>query len=101
MDAAELPVDPERQPRRQKQALSERERDILVFERQWWAHPGAKDKAIRERFEVSPTRYYQLLNDLIERPAAMEAEPTLVKRLRRLRATRVRARSAKRSTEAP
>src|ERR1700741_2288618 len=100
MDAAPLPVGPERQPQRQKQALSERERDILVFERQWWAHPGAKDKAIRERFEVSPTRYYQLLNDLIEGPAAMEPEPTLVKRMRWLRAARARARSAKRSTEA-
>jgi hypothetical protein len=73
--------------------LSERERDILAFERQWWSHPGAKEAAIRERFEMSTTRYYQVLNDLIERPAAMEAEPALVKRLRRLRSVRARARS--------
>ena len=98
MDAAELPAEP-RQPAPRPPAprdLSSRERDILAFERQWWTHAGAKEKAIREVFEVSPTRYYQLLNDLLEKREALEADPMLVKRLRRLRALRQRARSAKR-----
>lgn len=77
--------------------LTERERDILSFERKWWSHAGAKEKAIREEFEVSATRYYQLLNDLLEKREALEADPALVKRLRRLRAVRQqRRRSPKR-----
>ncbi|HEU5471718.1 MAG TPA: DUF3263 domain-containing protein [Actinophytocola sp.] len=77
-------------------ALTDRDRRILAFERQWWAHAGAKEKAIRDEFEVSPTRYYQLLNELLEKRAALEADPMLVKRLRRLRTGRQRARAAKR-----
>jgi hypothetical protein len=45
---------------------------------------------------MSATRYYQALNALIDRPAALSADPMLVKRLRRLRAARQRARSARR-----
>jgi hypothetical protein len=78
------------------EALSERDREILAFERQWWKYAGAKEQAIRELFDLSATRYYQVLNALIDTPAALAADPMLVKRLRRLRATRQRARSARR-----
>ncbi|MEO3928190.1 DUF3263 domain-containing protein [Micromonosporaceae bacterium B7E4] len=73
-------------------ALSEREREILAFERRWWKHAGAKEQAIRDAFDLSATRYYQLLNGLLDNPAALEAEPMLVARLRRLRAARSRNR---------
>jgi len=76
--------------------LSERDRDILEFERQWWKYAGAKEQSIRDRFDMSATRYYQLLNALIDNPAALAGDPMLVKRLRRLRATRQRNRSARR-----
>jgi hypothetical protein len=76
--------------------LSDRDAEILSFERQWWKFAGAKEQAIRDRFEMSATRYYQLLNALIDRPAALAHDPLLVKRLRRLRATRQRNRSARR-----
>ena len=76
--------------------LSERDREIIAFERQWWKYAGAKEQAIRELFDMSATRYYQVLNSLIDSPAALEADPMLVKRLRRLRASRQRARSARR-----
>jgi len=76
--------------------LSERDREILAFERQWWKYAGAKEQAIRELFDMSATRYYQVLNALIDSSAALEADPMLVKRLRRLRASRQRARSARR-----
>jgi hypothetical protein len=76
--------------------LTEREREILSFERQWWKYAGAKEQAIRELFELSATRYYQVLNSLIDRPESMQHDPMLVKRLRRLRSTRQRARSARR-----
>jgi len=76
--------------------LSERDLLILEFERQWWKYAGAKEQAMREKFDMSATRYYQALNALIDRPAAIAADPMLVKRLRRLRAARQRARSARR-----
>ncbi|GII97665.1 uncharacterized protein DUF3263 [Sediminihabitans luteus] len=76
--------------------LDERSRAILDFERQWWKYAGAKEQAVRELFDLSATRYYQTLNALIDTPEALEHDPMLVKRLRRMRSTRHRARSARR-----
>ena len=76
--------------------LARRDREILAFERQWWKYAGAKEQAIRELFDMSATRYYQVLNNLIDTPEALAADPMLVKRLRRLRASRQRQRSARR-----
>src|SRR5919112_433649 len=77
-------------------ALSDRDREILEFERQWWKYAGAKETAVREQFDMSATRYYQVLNALIDCPEALEVDPLLVRRLRRLRAARQRQRSARR-----
>jgi hypothetical protein len=76
--------------------LSERDQLILAFERLWWKYAGAKEQAIREQFAMSGTRYYQVLNALIDRPDALAFDPLLVKRLRRLRSARQRQRSARR-----
>lgn len=76
--------------------LSERDREILDFERQWWKYAGSKEQAIHDLFDLSATRYYQLLNAIIDRSEALEYDPMLVKRLRRMRASRQRARSARR-----
>ncbi|GAB3991631.1 DUF3263 domain-containing protein [Nocardioides marmoraquaticus] len=76
--------------------LGERDAAMLDFERQWWKYAGAKEQAVREHFSMSSTRYYQVLNALIDRPEALEHDPLLVRRLRRLRATRQRQRSARR-----
>jgi hypothetical protein len=76
--------------------LLERDQEILAFERQWWQFAGAKEQAVRDKFGMSATRYYQVLNALIDSPAALAYDPLLVKRLRRLRAARQRARSARR-----
>ena len=89
-DSAEAPAEPT------QVALSDRDRRIIDFERQWWKYAGSKESAIKELFDMSPTRYYQVLNGLIDNPVAMEHDPMLVKRLRRQRATRQRARSARR-----
>ncbi|GIM93536.1 DUF3263 domain-containing protein [Paractinoplanes toevensis] len=72
--------------------LTQRERDILAFEARWWKHAGAKEQAIRDTFSLSSTRYYQVLNALLDKPEATEHDPVLVGRLRRLRATRARTR---------
>ncbi len=77
-------------------SLSQRDVEILAFERQWWKYAGAKESAVREKFDMSSTRYYQVLNALIDRPEALEADPLLVRRLRRLRSQRQRQRSARR-----
>ncbi len=90
MDAAEA-LTPADEP---EGSLTAREHEILAFERQWWKYAGAKERAIREIFDMSPTRYYQLLNNLVEKQAALAVDPMLVKRLRRQRATRQRTRAA-------
>jgi hypothetical protein len=75
--------------------LDDREKAVLDFERSWWKHAGVKEQAIKERFEMSATRYYQLLNELLEKPAALAYDPILVKRLKRLRVYRQRQRVAR------
>ncbi len=75
--------------------LSDLESHILEFEASWWRFAGAKESAIKDLFDLSPPRYYQLLNDLIDREDALEAHPMLVKRLRRLRQARMAQRSAR------
>jgi Protein of unknown function (DUF3263) len=70
--------------------------DILDFERNWWKTSVRKEVAVRARFGISSARYYQLLNRLIDQPEALEHDPMLVQRLRRLRETRRRRRFARR-----
>lgn len=76
-------------------SLTDTERTMLDFERTWehHKHPGAKEAAIRDTFDISPTRYYQLKNALIDRPEAWAHDAQLVKRLRRLRDERKKART--------
>jgi hypothetical protein len=94
--SAELPVGVPAQVSAQvpPPGLSRREHEMLTFERHWWRHAGAKETAIRDRFGVPPTRYYQVLNALVDQPAALAADPLLVRRLRRLRSARQRTRSS-------
>ncbi len=73
-------------------ALTDRDRAILDFERMWWTEPGPKESAIRDRFELSGTRYYQILHELLDDPEALDYDPLVVRRLRRLRDRRRRAR---------
>lgn len=73
--------------------LTDRDRQILDFERSWWSEGGVKETAIQERFSLSAARYYELLAELLDSPAAEAHDPLLVRRLRRLRDARQRARS--------
>ncbi|MBD7917287.1 DUF3263 domain-containing protein [Cellulomonas sp. Sa3CUA2] len=94
--ATQVGADDLRADERGADGLSERDRQVLAFERQWWKYAGAKEQAVRELFDMSATRYYQLLNALIDDPAALAHDPMLVKRLRRMRSSRQRARTARR-----
>jgi len=75
--------------------LSDLEARILEFEGTWWKFAGAKESAIKELFDLTAPRYFQLLNDLIDREDALVAAPMLVKRLRRLREARMSARTSR------
>ena len=77
-------------------ALSDTDRAILQFEREWWRRRIPKERAVRDRLGLSPTRYHQLLNDLLDRPGALAFDPMLIGRLRRLREARRRVRFARR-----
>jgi hypothetical protein len=81
-------------------ALQERDLRILDFERRTWRSEGVKELEIRESFAMSATRYYQLLNQLIDRPEAAAFDPVLIKRLRARRSRRAKRRSV-RSPESP
>ncbi len=72
--------------------FTERDRAILDFERTWWTEPGSKQAAIRNRFQLSAARYYQVLGKLIDSPDADAYDPLVVRRLRRLRDRRRRVR---------
>jgi hypothetical protein len=74
--------------------LSDRDVRILTFERSWWRLAGTKERDILEVFGMPVTRYYQLLNELIDRPEAVEFDPVLVTRLRRQRTRRHALRAA-------
>ncbi|GAA3542524.1 hypothetical protein AFL01nite_09810 [Aeromicrobium flavum] len=77
--------------------LSDRDREMLELERLWWKYAGAKEQAIRDKFDMTATRYYQILNALIDSEEALAHDPLLVKRLRRLRSQRQRQRQARRT----
>lgn len=82
-------------------ALTERDRAIIEFERTWWSEDVSKETIIRERFELSTTRYYELLGDLIDSDEAYEFDPLVIRRLRRLRDRRRRARYERQIEQPP
>ena len=79
---------------RVREELDQRSRDVLDFEREAWKLTVTKERAIRERFGFSPSRYHQLLHRIIDRPEALAYDPMVVRRLRRVREARRRARTA-------
>ncbi|MBO0693363.1 MAG: DUF3263 domain-containing protein [Acidimicrobiaceae bacterium] len=75
--------------------LSDRDRAILDFERGWWVQPGSKEDAIKARLNLSATRYYELLGELVESAEAEQYDPLVVRRVRRARARRRQARTGR------
>ncbi|MFJ9867271.1 DUF3263 domain-containing protein [Streptomyces sp. NPDC101165] len=68
--------------------LGTREKAILALERRTFPGPGAKERAVREELGLSPVRYYQLLNALLDDERALSLDPVTVNRLRRVREAR-------------
>ncbi|MGW8593185.1 DUF3263 domain-containing protein [Dietzia sp. NPDC055877] len=63
--------------------MTEFEHQIMQFESRWWRLAGSKESAIRDELDMSPTRYYQLLQQLAQREDVLATYPVLTKRLRR------------------
>jgi hypothetical protein len=82
-------------------ALTERDQAIIEFERSWWSEDASKESIIRERFELSTTRYYELLGDLIDSDEAYAHDPLVIRRLRRLRDRRRKARFERQIEQPP
>lgn len=70
--------------------LTDAERAMLAFEREWWNNPSSKESLVKQKFGMTNTQYHQVLNKLIDTPQALEADPMLVKRLQRRRSARRR-----------
>ena len=81
--------------------LSDRDRAVLDLERSWWTFDGSKEDAIRTLLALSPARYYEVLNRLLESPEAVAYDPLVVHRLRRRRDRRRRARYEGRTAGGP
>jgi hypothetical protein len=73
-------------------ALTARDIAVLDFERMWRHHPGSKQDNIRDRLQLSPSHYYELLNALLDSPEADAYDPLTVRRARRVRDSRRRSR---------
>ena len=65
--------------------LSERHAAMLDFERSWWENDDPRDQVIRARFQCSPDEYHAELTTVLDDPAAMDHDPLVVRRLKRLR----------------
>ncbi|MDQ0283801.1 DUF3263 domain-containing protein [Rhodococcoides fascians] len=74
--------------------MTPQQMEILAFEKRWYTAQGSKEADITEQFSMSPVRYFQLLNRLLDDPDALRADPVLVKRLRRIRDSRAQVRRA-------
>ena len=72
--------------------LSPMEAAVLDFERSWWSDDQPKDAAIADQFALTTAEYYELLNTLIDSDEALEHDPLVVRRLRRMRDRRRRER---------
>jgi hypothetical protein len=68
--------------------LSAVEVRVLEFEGRSWSASGWKERAIREELGMSPVRYGQILNGLLDRPEAAAAAPVVVRFLRECRERR-------------
>ena len=77
--------------------MDDRDRRILDFEQRWWRYAGNKEAAIRTEFNISPIRYTQLLNKVLDDPDSQIHNPLLVNRLRRIRDRRAHARDARKN----
>lgn len=71
---------------------------LLDFETAWPRHSSAKEETIRSELQLTPARYYQLLARAIDTREALEYDPMLTHRLRRIRDQRQQALRSRRAS---
>jgi hypothetical protein len=71
--------------------LTERQREMLDFERTWWQFDEPRDEVIEQRFGCTADEYYAELNRVLELPGAMLHDPLVVRRFHRRRLRRRRS----------
>lgn len=76
--------------------LSVRDHMTLRLAGATYAHEGRRASDALDLVGLSETRFWRRANWLLDQPAALEAYPQLVHRLRRLRAARQAQRSGRR-----
>lgn len=77
--------------------MTDDDRALLDFAAKWWQAAGNQHDAITAELGLTPTRYYQRLNKLLDDPAALAYSPTVVRRLQRIRSQRDTGRQARRT----
>ena len=65
--------------------LTDLEREVLDFAGLTFRYAGNREREIRVQFDMSGTRFEQLLLGLLDRPEALAYAPMTVNRLTRLR----------------
>lgn len=70
-------------------ALDPRVQLMLDLERHWWKFDSDKEAAVRSQLGISLVDFQRSINQLLDDPAVLAADPVLVRRLQRQRATRV------------
>lgn len=73
--------------------MTDAERQMREFAGHRWQYAGNQETAVRAEFGVSLTRYWQVVNRVLDDPDALRFDPQLVRRLRRIRSARATARS--------
>lgn len=69
-------------------SLTDDDRRMIDFAAKRWNYAGLQAAAVEREFGMSITRYWQRVNQLIDREDALAYSPVVVNRLRRIRSTR-------------
>ncbi|MFT4199826.1 DUF3263 domain-containing protein [Gordonia sp. (in: high G+C Gram-positive bacteria)] len=77
--------------------MTDDDKALLDFAEKWWRQAGAQHDAIDRELGLTPTRYFQRLNALLDDPEALAYSPQLVRRLQRIRSQREAGRRARRA----
>lgn len=72
--------------------LTDRQKAVLDFAAAFSGSPGGQAGRIRQQFDMSPIRFFQALNALLDNPAALRHAPGTVRWLTRARASVLRRR---------
>ncbi|UYL87875.1 helix-turn-helix DNA binding domain protein [Gordonia phage Malisha] len=68
--------------------MTDEEKRMLDLAGERWNYAGSLEQTVRDEFGISLTRYFQIVNRLLDTQEALRYSPQVVNRLRRLRTRR-------------